>query len=134
MKLPHTITLYNRVKDVDGTESYIRSKISGVLYSTKIVAEIDNGVTVNKAVLKIVIPKSNTLREKYVTPKEYSKMSTASRVDLFTLEKNTLVFKGDIQVTETDIATIKQKYEVYTIYGVDDFDITSLAHWNVYAS
>ena len=134
MDFTQVVTLYTLVKSEDGSTALIRNKLSEVLYTTKTSTDVSNGVFVNKTVLKVSIPKTDMLRSLYVTPKEYSKLSIIDKAKVFTIDKDMLVIKGDVVVKEYIVEEIKKNYEVYTVYGIDDYDVGELAHWNIYAS
>lgn len=123
----HTITLLNRLKGNDFSDSYYKTVIGNVCLQNKIKA--DNNATNShvESQCSVYIHK-NILPKPYLKPKDWLLSNNKS---------NTLTFKNDDyfvvgEISETDITDINSIYDkydnVFKIYSVAEFNVIESFH------
>lgn len=123
----NTITLLNRAKNSDYTDSYYKTVIGNVCVQHNIKA--DNNATNSKvASLCSVYIHKNILPKQYLKPKDW--VSSTSKGTNITFKEDDYFVVGEISETSiTDINSIYNKYDnVFKIYSVAEFNVIEAFH------
>lgn len=123
----NTITLLNRAKNSDYTDSYYKTVIGNVCVQHNIKA--DNNATNSKvsSLCSVYIHK-NILPKQYLKPKDW--VSGTSKGTTITFKEDDYFVVGEISETSiTDINSIYNKYDnVFKIYSVAEFNVIEAFH------
>lgn len=137
MKLPHTITVFNRINGSGKTRfapTVIKGCLNRIVYATpKSVTGEENGNGT-----KLYIPlTADTSGKRYISPEKYKQLTDDDRNGFYTFSPDNdfyTVGAFDTENTnEIDTATIKGLSTVYKITAAEllDFGDSSLQHWEV---
>lgn len=123
----YTITLLNRLKGNDFSDSYYKTVISNVCLQNKIKA--DNNATNSRVESHCyVYIHKNILPKPYLKPKDW--ISSNNKSNTLTFKDDDYFVVGEISETSiTDINSIYDKYDnVFKIYSVADFNVIDSFH------
>lgn len=123
----NTITLLNRLKNNDFSDSYYKTVISNVCVQHNIKA--NNNATNSKVdSLCAVYIHKNILPKPYMKPKDW--VSSNNKGNVLTFKEDDYFVVGEIsETTVTDINSIYNKYDnVFKIYSVAEFNVIESFH------
>lgn len=140
MKMPHTITLFNRVKRTAGGDAdYSVTVIEGVLHRVTQAQGVTATGVVNASTVVVIIPTDADAKgATYIAPYEFARL-TAEEVKarkLYTYAPGDLYAKGDFSEladTKLSATSIKATCPAHSITSAEflDFGSPSLHHWEV---
>lgn len=140
MNMPHTITLFNRVKRATGSDAeYSVTVIKGVLHRVTQAQGVTATGVVNTSTVVVIIPTdADTNGAKYIAPYEFACL-TAEDIKarkLYTYAPGDLYAKGDFSElagTKLSATSIKAASPAHSITSAEflDFGSPSLHHWEV---
>lgn len=118
------ITIYNKYYDPkDDIEKYQRTVIKNVNWQNKVEGAITNkGVTLANSTLIFI-----DVLKKYISPKQFKKLSDENRQGYFTLNVGDKIVKGNVDFVVTgirpnSIANLEENYDdVVSILTVSEF-------------
>lgn len=140
MKMPHTITLFNRVKRTTGGDAeYSVTLINGVLYRVTQAQGVTSTGVVNARTATVIIPTdADTNGASYIDPYEFSRLSAEDikARKLYTYAPGDFYAKGDFSSlagTKLSATSIKSTCSAHSITSAEflDFGSPSLHHWEV---
>lgn len=140
MKMPHTITLFNRVKRTTGGDAeYSVTVIKGVLHRITQAQGISQTGIVNASTVVVIIPTdADTNDAKYITPQEFADFTGEEirKRKLYTYAPGDFYAKGDFSSlagTKLSATLIKNSCAAHSITSAEflDFGSPSLHHWEV---
>ena len=144
MILPHTVTVYNVVKETDATTftettTNYMTVLSNVLLDASKGANVRQSGLVSADAVTLYIPINVTAvdavtgnAKTYVEPMEF--WAAEDKTDKWTLstDKNTFFVKGNVVEAGKSVEYISMKHSgVYDVSKVDEKDFGGLAHWEV---
>lgn len=140
MKMPHTITLFNRVKRATGSDAeYSVTVIKGVLHRVTQAQGVTATGVVNASTVVVIIPTdADTNGATYIAQHEFTRL-TAEDIKarkLYTYAPGDLYAKGDFSElagTKLSATSIKAASPAHSITSAEflDFGSPSLHHWEV---
>ena len=139
-----TATLYIRRIDADRKEVWSRVVFRGVVWSQKTIRALDaNGTLrhVQQTVLIVpveVVALVGTAAASFVKPKAYAALNDTQRATAWTLDKGSVIVRGEITTNISDtykISDLKAANDTYaTIQAItDNTGRVALNHWQVEA-
>ena len=144
MYTPHTVTLYNVVKETDPDTqrdtmtnhiTILRGVFLEARKGTNVIKSGLEGVDAVTLYIPFSVPAVDGItgeEKEYIGPMEFWRAEDKTGLWTLSADRNTFVIKGEIVEPHLSISKISLKYDdVYTITKVDAKDFGSLAmqHW-----
>ena len=144
MILPHTVTVYNVVKETDKT-TFEETTTNYMTVLTNVLLDASKGANVRQsglagadavtlyAPLDVTAVDAQTGEEKtYVDPMEFWAAEDKSGIWTFSTDRNTLICKGVVVEPGKSVEYINMAHsDVYEVSKVDKKDFGGLAHFEV---
>lgn len=118
---PHTITIFNKwLNSTTKEEEYHKTIIRNVSWTELKGANMIKGGYESSDNYIVVIPFSST-EDKYITPKEYQKLSKEDSQGFFTLQVGDKIVKGEITEEYISMVQLEKNFDgVMTVTAVRD--------------
>ena len=133
MKFNDTITIFNRLKKLDGTIEYNKIVIKKALWFDGVSSTLQKTGLVDLNAKTIYIPRSQSFSATYILPESYERLEAGT--GFFTINNGDYIGLGDITLSENETP---QGYKnrlgtLYEIKSVKDYKMGINKHFEIVA-
>lgn len=133
MKFKDTITIFNRLKKLNGTIEYNKIVIKNALWFDGVSSTLQKTGLVDLNAKTIYIPRNQSFGATYILPESYERLEEGT--GFFTINNGDYVGKGDITLNQNESP---QGYKnrvgtLYEIKSVNDYQMGINQHFEIVA-
>ena len=133
MKFKDTITIFNRLKKLNGTIEYNKIVIKNALWFDGVSSTLQKTGLVDLNAKTIYIPRNQSFGATYILPESYERLEEGT--GFFTINNGDYVGKGDITLNQNESP---QGYKnrvgtLYEIKSVNDYQMGIHQHFEIVA-
>lgn len=133
MKFKDTITIFNRLKKLNGTIEYNKIVIKNALWFDGVSSTLQKTGLVDLNAKTIYIPRNQSFSATYILPESYERLEAGT--GFFTINNGDYVGKGDITLNQNESP---QGYKnrvgtLYEIKSVNDYQMGINQHFEIVA-